>query len=152
MRDIIDPHMSGDDAELLGLLKSEETEAATYFSSELAQTQADAMDRYHARKYGDEVDGRSQVVTHDIEDMLNWIMPSLMRTFEPSDELITCDDDSLDDGAEILKSTSQYLRHVFFNQIGPSPKFCSSEVLNQPLSGLGHRIGARIEGLALELC
>lgn len=118
MRDLIDPAIMADDKELLGLLKSEETDAVTYFSSEFAQSQAEAMDRYHARPYGDEVDGRSKVVTHDIEDMINWIMPSLMRTFEPSDELITCDDDSLEDGSEILTSTAQYLRHVFFNQVG----------------------------------
>ena len=107
-----------DHADLLKILKEEESDAATYFSSELAQSQATAMDRYHARPYGDEVDGRSRVVTHDIEDTINWIMPALMRTFEPSDELITCDDDSLDDGSHILTATAQYIRHVFFKQTG----------------------------------
>ena len=109
--------MAADDRELLSLLKSEETDAATYFSSELAQTQAEAMDRYHARPYGNEVEGRSKVVTHDLEDTINWIMPSLLRTFENSDELFTCDDDHVEDGAEILTATAQYLRHVFFNQV-----------------------------------
>lgn len=100
------------------MLKEEETDAATFYSSQLAESQAEAMDRYHARPYGDEVDGRSRVVTHDIEDTVNWIMPALMRTFEPSDDLITCDDDSIEDGADILSATSQYLRHVFFKQAG----------------------------------
>src|SRR5574343_527526 len=105
-----------DDHDLLKILKEEETDAATYYSSQLAESQAEAMDRYHARPYGDEVDSRSKVVTHDIEDTVNWLMPALMRTFEPSDDLISCDDDSVDDGAEILSATSQYLRHVFFKQ------------------------------------
>lgn len=118
MRDAIDPAMADDDADLLGLLQSEESDASTYYTSELAQAQAEAMDRYHARPYGDEAAGRSKVVTHDIEDMVNWIMPSLMRTFEPSDELITCDDDNIEDGAEVLTATAQYLRHVFFKQVG----------------------------------
>lgn len=109
--------MAADDRELLALLKSEETDAATYFSSELAQTQAEAMDRYHARPYGNEVEGRSRVVTHDLEDTINWIMPSLLRTFENSDELFTCDDHNVEDGAEVLIATAQYLRHVFFQQI-----------------------------------
>jgi hypothetical protein len=107
-----------DDHDLLKILKEEESDASTYYSSQLAQSQAEAMDRYHARPYGDEVDGRSKVVTHDIEDTINWIMPALMRTFEPSDDLITCDDDSIDDGSDLLTATAQYLRHVFFNHAG----------------------------------
>ncbi len=118
MRDAIDGTMTDDDSDLLGLLQSEETDASTYYTSELAQAQAEAMDRYHARPYGDEAAGRSKVVTHDIEDMVNWIMPSLMRTFEPSDDLITCDDDNVEDGAPNLVATAQYLRHVFFKQVG----------------------------------
>lgn len=110
--------MIQDDHDLLKILKEEETDASTYYASQLAESQAEAMDRYHARPYGDEVDGRSKVVTHDIEDTINWIMPALMRTFEPSDDLIVCDDDSVEDGSEILKATSQYLRHVFFNRAG----------------------------------
>lgn len=104
--------------ELLRILKAEDADASSFYSSELAQSQTTAMDRYNARPYGDEVDGRSKVVTHDIEDTINWVMPHLMRTFEPSDDLITCDDDSLDDGSEILTATAQYLRHVFFRQLG----------------------------------
>lgn len=107
-----------DHNELLKILQDEEAQAATYFSSELAQSQAEAMDRFHARPYGNETPGRSQVVTHDVEDTINWIMPALMRTFEPSDELITCDDDSVEDGSDVLVSTAQYLRHVFFKQVG----------------------------------
>lgn len=111
--------MNDDDhSDLLKILRDEESQAATYYSSELAQSQAEAMDRYHARPYGNETPGRSQVVTHDIEDTINWIMPALMRTFEPSDELITCDHDSVEDGSDILTATAQYLRHVFFKQVG----------------------------------
>ena len=55
---------------LLAVLREEEDDATTYYSSELAGKQAEAMDRYHAKPYGDgsEVPNRSQVVTHDIEE------------------------------------------------------------------------------------
>lgn len=100
--------------QLIKILREEEADAASYYDSELAQVQADAMDRYHAKKYGDEVDGRSQVVTHDIEDTINWVMPHLMRTFLESDELVICEDDGLDDGDPSLKIAADYLHHVFF--------------------------------------
>jgi len=99
---------------LLRVLKQEETDSASYYDSEIAEAQSEAMDRFHARPYGDEVDGRSKVVTHDIEDTINWIMPSLMRAFAPSDELITVDDEALDDGHEILKQAADYVSHVWF--------------------------------------
>ena len=58
---------------LLRVLHEEEEDATTYYTSEIAKAQAEAMDRYHAKPYGDgsEVVNRSQVVTHDIEDTIN---------------------------------------------------------------------------------
>ncbi len=101
---------------LLKVLREEEDDAATYYSSELASTQAEAMNRYHALPYGDgsEVPNRSQVVTHDIEDTINWLMPHLLRVFAPSDELITCEDDALEDDDDTLETAAAYLSHVFY--------------------------------------
>lgn len=103
-----------DEKQLVKILRDEEADAASYYDSELASAQADAMDRYHAKAYGDEVDGRSKVVTHDIEDTINWVMPHLMRVFLESDELITVEDDGLDDDDPALKIASDYLGHVLF--------------------------------------
>ena len=104
-----------DDRAIVKILKEEEADAASYYDSEIAQAQATAMDRYNAKPLGNEVDdpARSKVVTHDIEDTINWVMPHLMRVFLESDELITCEDDALDDD-EALKTASDYLSHVFF--------------------------------------
>ena len=85
------------DEELLSILKQEEADASSFHQSDLAKDQSDAMDRYYARPYGDEVPGRSKVCTHDIEDTINWLMPHLMRTFMSSDELITIEGASRDD-------------------------------------------------------
>lgn len=103
-----------DEALLLKVLKEEEADSASYYDSEIAKAQADAMDRFHAKPYGDEVEGRSRVVTHDVEDTINWIMPGLMRAFQRGDGLITCDDPALDDGDQTLKEASDYLSHVLF--------------------------------------
>lgn len=103
-----------DEATLLKILKEEETDAASYYTSELAIAQSDAMDRFHARPYGDEESGRSKVVTHDVEDTINWLMPMLMRTFASSDDLIVVDDDGLPDNDPSLKEAADYLRHAWF--------------------------------------
>mgnify|MGYP001213532732 CR=1 FL=1 len=99
--------------DLLKILKDEETDAASYYDSELADAQAKAMDRFHARPFGDEIEGRSKVVTHDVEDTINWVMPKLMRAFMEADELISVDDPATDDAAN-TKSAATYLKHIFF--------------------------------------
>jgi hypothetical protein len=101
------------DEDLLKILKDEEADAASYYDSELAAAQTTAMDRFHARPFGDEIEGRSQVVTHDVEDTINWIMPKLMRAFMEADELISVDDPTADD-AYNSKCAADYLKHIFF--------------------------------------
>ena len=59
-----------DDAGLIAILKAEESDAASYYTSELAKDQAEAMQRYFAEPYGNEIDGRSKITTHDIEDTI----------------------------------------------------------------------------------
>lgn len=102
-----------DDDALLKLLRDEETDASAYYSSELAEAQANALARYHAQPYGDELTGKSQVVTHDAEDTVNWLMPKLMRALMESDDLISVDDPASDD-QRAAADTADYIRHVLF--------------------------------------
>ena len=83
-----------DDRDLIAILSAEEVDASSYYTSELAKEQAEALDRYFAKPYGDEVEGRSKVCTHDVEDTINWVMPDLMRVFLQSDDLVTVHDDT----------------------------------------------------------
>lgn len=112
-----------DETQLLKILKEEDQDAADYYSSELADDQATSMDRFFGKTYGDEVEGRSQVTTHDIEDCINWMMPDLMRTFMASDELVTLEPGSKEDEApyngeegarSVVECAADYLDHVFF--------------------------------------
>lgn len=49
--------------------------------TELQSDRESAMNAYYGRPYGNELDGRAQVVSKDIMDTVEWIMPSLMRIF-----------------------------------------------------------------------
>lgn len=106
-----------DEAVLLRALQQEETDAATYFDSELASAQADAIDRYFARPYrdGSEVPNRSTIVTRDVQDAINWIIPHILRHLVSSEELISVDDEALDDGDQVLTDAASWLRYVLFN-------------------------------------
>lgn len=103
-----------DERELVAILRSEEIDASSYYTSELAKDQADAMDRYNGKKYGDEVAGRSSVVTHDLANVINWMMPDLMRVFGQSDSLVNVTSSSEKDEAK-LTMIGECLSYVFFN-------------------------------------
>lgn len=105
-----------DEEMLLNALRIEEQDSATFYASEISREQAVAADRYFARPYGDgsEVPNRSQVCTHDIQDSVAWAMPPLMRTFTQADDLISVEDDGLDDGDHALDDAANYLHHVLF--------------------------------------
>ena len=97
---------------LLGILRDEEHSASAYYESELAAIQTDAMERYFAEPYGDETTGRSQVISHDTEDVVNSIMPHLMRLLL-TDDLLTVEDGVRGD-IKIEKQAEEYLKHIMF--------------------------------------
>lgn len=104
------------ETELLRILKEEETQASSFHNSELAADQAGALDRYHARPYGDEVAGRSQVVTHDLEDAINWIMPDLMRMFMGADQIVSLEGTNAEDEESgRTDEAADYLDFIFRN-------------------------------------
>ena len=79
------------DEQVLAIVLSEIDSASGYASGELADERSDAMDRYLGEKYGDEVDGRSQVRTREVYETVEMILPSLVRIFCDSDNMITFD-------------------------------------------------------------
>lgn len=105
------PAMS--ERELLAILRAEEVDATSYYTSELAKDQAEAMDRYYAKLYGDEVPDRSKVTTHDIENTINWMMPDIMRVFWQSDNLVSVSSENpqYEDQADTV---ADCLSYVFF--------------------------------------
>jgi hypothetical protein len=112
-----------EERQLVRILQQQEADASSYYDSELASAQEEALNRYFARPYGDEAPNRSRVVSHDVEDTINWIMPDLMRTFTSSEDLVSCKaqnpgDDQQYQGAPEDKSNcdvmAAYLSHIFF--------------------------------------
>jgi len=104
-----------DELTLVAILRAEEVDSSSYYTSELAKEQAEALDRFFAKPYGDEVEGRSKVRTHDIEDTINWMMPDLMRVFMASDDLVSVETRSPQD-EENTQTISDCIAHVFWNE------------------------------------
>lgn len=76
------------DEEVIAAIEQEEQAAYGYLSSELAAQREAAMDRYLGRPYGNERDGRSQIVSSDIADAVEWVLPSLLKVFLSGDDVV----------------------------------------------------------------
>lgn len=56
--------------------------------SQLKADRLKAYDAYFSRPYGNEIEGRSQVIMSDVADTIEWIMPALMRIFTGGQDVV----------------------------------------------------------------
>src|SRR5690242_14777069 len=56
-------------------------DSLSYNMSELSEQRAQALKYYFGEPFGNETKGSSQVVTRDVQETIDWIMPSLMKVF-----------------------------------------------------------------------
>ena len=78
-----------DDQEIISLVESEINGSSDYLDSEISAQQAKAMEYFYGEPFGNEEEGRSQVVITDVQDTLMWMMPSLMRIFTAGDSVVS---------------------------------------------------------------
>src|SRR5687768_10895858 len=67
--------------EVQGIIRRSLEQAIDYYQETLEPEQIEATDYYHGRPFGDEEEGRSQVVSTDLRDTTLSQLPGLLRTF-----------------------------------------------------------------------
>ena len=103
------------DSDLLALLRREEQASAGYQDSALSGQRKEALAYYDRQPFGIEEEGRSQVVTSEFADVIESIMPGLMRVFTGTDDLATFA--PLAPGQEQwAREASAYVPHVLMRQ------------------------------------
>jgi hypothetical protein len=73
-----------------------------------------ALNAYYGRPMGNEIPGRAQVVTKDLMDAIEWIMPSLMRIFTTK-QAVQFDPVGPED-EDLAKQESAYVSHVLWKK------------------------------------
>jgi hypothetical protein len=101
--------------ELSAHLEQEISSALGYKDGKLTTQRSDAMDRYYGKKYGNEQEGRSQIVTRDVADVIEWIMPSLMKIFTSGDKVVQFEPQGPED-VEMAKQSTDYVNYVMMRQ------------------------------------
>lgn len=103
------------DAELKAIFDAEYRSAMGEWSGELAEERSTAMERYLAEPLGTEMEGRSQVQTRDVMDVIEWILPSLIRIFTDSDSAVDIEPVGPEDEPQAEQETD-YLNYVFYKK------------------------------------
>jgi len=103
------------ESELAAHLEAEIQNATGHMNSELSSQREDSMKYYLGEKFGNEIDGRSEIVTTDVRDTVEYIMPSLMRIFTTHNNMVEFEPEGPED-VQMAKQATDYVNYVFNRQ------------------------------------
>ena len=103
-----------DDTELQGIVAGELEDAVSYIDADVSPIRAKGTEYYRGDPFGNEEDGRSQVVAMEVRDTVSAMLPSLMRVFFSTENVV----EYVPRGPEDVASTQQatdYANYIFTN-------------------------------------
>ncbi|MGB1861960.1 MAG: portal protein, partial [Candidatus Actinomarina sp.] len=101
------------DLKLKNLLGNHIENALGYLGGNLSESRKKSIEYYLGDKLGTEIDGRSQVVSTDVSDTIESILPNLLRVFTASDKVVRCEPVTAED-VPFAEQATAYLNHVFY--------------------------------------
>jgi len=103
------------DDEVLAIVDSEVEESSSFIDSEVSTQRETAIEYFYGEPFGNEEDGRSQVVVTDVQDTIMWMMPSLMRIFTSGKDVVRFAPHGPED-VQVAEQATNYVNHVFYKQ------------------------------------
>ena len=100
-----------DDAELQGIVGKEIEDAIDYIDNWISPVRATATQYYRGEPFGNEEEGRSQVVSMDVRDTVQAIIPSLMRIFHSTERTVEYVPQGPED-VDAAKQATEYANYI----------------------------------------
>ena len=103
-----------DDTELQGIVAGELEDAVSYIDADVSPIRAKGTEYYRGDPFGNEEEGRSQVVAMEVRDTVSAMLPSLMKVFFSSENVV----EYVPRGPEDVAGTQQatdYANFIFSN-------------------------------------
>lgn len=114
MAETLQGEMQGDEVmseeQLQGVISAEIYDAISFIDDDIGGNRALATEYYYGAPFGDEEEGRSQVVSMDVRDTVQGILPSLMRIFFGPERVV----EFAPQGPEDVQSAEQATDYVDF--------------------------------------
>ena len=110
--DMMDTIKPMDDTELQGIISAELQDAVSYIDADVSPTRAKGTEYYRGDPFGNEEEGRSQVVSMEVRDTVSAMMPSLMKVFFSTENVVEYVPRGPEDVAGAQQATD-YANYVF---------------------------------------
>ena len=98
--------------ELRNIIGQEINNAMGYMGGNLSSQRKKSLEYYMGEPLGTEIDGRSQVVSTDVADTVETILPNLLKIFTASDQTVKCEPVKAEDVA-LAEQATNYINYIF---------------------------------------
>ena len=99
---------------LVRMLKAEEEDALGYAQTEVQEQQMEALRRYFGERYGDEEQGRSQVITREVFETIEWQRNDYARVLNDGGKLIYAEE-AREEYAKQARAAEDYMQWIVFH-------------------------------------
>lgn len=97
--------------EILARIEQEENIAYGVNDAALSDDRAEAIKYYLGEPFGNEIEGRSQVVSYDVQDTIESALPQLLKVFVSGDRVVMFDPKSPED-QDAAEQETDYINHL----------------------------------------
>jgi hypothetical protein len=104
-----------DERELVSAIEQEIATSIGHWDGTLASEREKELKYYNGEPFGNEVEGSSQVISMDVSDTVEGLLPSILRTFTSSDDAVRFEPNGPEDEEECAQQT-EWCNYVFYRQ------------------------------------
>ncbi len=104
-----------DEEKLVDHLKRHTQDARDYIDTKLQEKWKNSQRYYYGEKMGNEAEGKSQVISRDVSDAVDWMMPSLMDIFSSGKNAVMFEPQTADD-VQTAEEMTNYANYVFYRK------------------------------------
>ncbi len=104
---------SDESRELVNIVGSHIDDSLGYVSTDTSLDRQRALQYYQREPYGNEVEGRSQIVTAEVAEAVDGALPQLMKVFTQSKNAVVFEPVNEGDG-ELAEQATHYVNHIFY--------------------------------------
>ena len=104
-----------DSESVKGILEAEIDNSIGYIDTETSDERTKALEYYLRYPYGNEVEGRSQIVTGEVAEAVDGALPQLIRVFTTTEDIVYFEPKSQND-EQSAKQATDYCNWVFYRE------------------------------------
>jgi hypothetical protein len=99
------------DMEIIARIEQEENIAYGVNDSALSNDRTEAIDYYLGQPFGNEEEGRSQVVSYDVQETVEGVLPQLLKVFVAGDQVVRFEPKGPED-QDAADQETDYVNHI----------------------------------------